>query len=50
MSDSSQQLELANEINACVPAPRLGSEFNAFLFSPIGDDRNGMPLNAAATA
>jgi hypothetical protein len=48
MSDSSQQLELANEINARVRAPRLGSEFNAFLFSPIGDDRNGMPLSVVS--
>jgi hypothetical protein len=45
MPDSSQQLERANEIKTRVPAPRLGSEFNAFLFSPIGDDRNGMPLS-----
>jgi hypothetical protein len=45
MPHSSQQLELANEIKTRVPAPRLGSEFNAFLFSPIDDDRNGMPLS-----
>jgi hypothetical protein len=31
-----------------VPALRLGSEFNAFLFSPIGDDRNGMPLSVVS--
>jgi hypothetical protein len=48
MPDSSQQLELANEIKTRVPAPRLGSEFNAFLFSPIGDDRNGMPLSVVS--
>jgi hypothetical protein len=48
MSDSSQQLELANDIKPRIPAPRLGSEFNAFLFSPIGDDRNGMPLSVVS--
>jgi hypothetical protein len=48
MSDSSQQLELANKMSARVPAPRLDSEFNAFLFSPIGDDRNGMPLSVVS--
>jgi hypothetical protein len=48
MPDSSQQLERANEIKTRVPAPRLGSEFNAFLFSPIGDDRNGMPLSVVS--
>jgi hypothetical protein len=31
-----------------VPAPRLSSEFNAFLFSPLGDDRNGMPLSVVS--
>jgi hypothetical protein len=48
MSDSSQQLEQANEIKARGPTPRLGSEFNAFLFSPIGDDRNGMQLSVVS--
>jgi hypothetical protein len=48
MPDSSQQLELANEIKTRVLAPGLGSEFNAFLFSPIGDDRNGMPLSVVS--
>jgi hypothetical protein len=48
MPDSSQPLEMANEIKNRVPAPRLGSEFNAFLFSPIGDDRNGMPLSVVS--
>ena len=48
MSDSSQQRGLANEMSARVPTPRLDSEFNAFLFSPIGDDRNGMPLSVVS--
>ena len=48
MSDSSQPLELANEIKLRIPAPRLASEFNTFLFSPIGDDRNGMPLSVVS--
>ena len=30
------------------PAPRLGCEFDAFLFSPIGDDRNGLPLSVVS--
>jgi hypothetical protein len=25
--------------------PKLGSEFDAFLFAPVGDDKNGMPLS-----
>jgi hypothetical protein len=25
--------------------PRLGFEFDAFLFAPVGDDKNGMPLS-----
>ena len=45
MTDSSRQLDLANEMKAVARAPRLGSEFNAFLFSPIGEGRNGMPLS-----
>ena len=43
MSDSSLQLDLAIAMKRPTPAPRLGSEFDAFLFSPIGEDRNGMP-------
>ncbi len=31
-----------------LPAPRLGCEFNIFLFSPIGEDRNGMPFNVVS--
>ena len=27
---------------------RLGTEFDAFLFSPIGEDRNGMPLSVVS--
>jgi len=46
MSDfSPQRLQLADQIKARAPASRLGSQFDAFLFSPIGDDRNGMPLS-----
>ena len=30
------------------PGPRLGSEFNAFLFSSIGEDRNGLPLTVVS--
>jgi hypothetical protein len=30
------------------PATRLGSEFNAFLYSAIGEDRNGMPLSVVS--
>jgi hypothetical protein len=48
MSDSSHQFELASEMGTRVPVPRLGSEFNAFLFSAIGDDRNGMPLSVVS--
>src|ERR1700722_10622908 len=48
MTDSSHQLDLANEIKAAARAPRLGSEFNAFLFSPIGEGRNGMPLSVVS--
>ena len=48
MADSSHQLDLANEAKAAARAPRLGSEFNAFLFSPIGEGRNGMPLSVVS--
>ena len=48
MTDSSHQLDLANETKAAARAPRLGSEFNAFLFSPIGEGRNGMPLSVVS--
>jgi len=27
------------------PKSRLGSEFDRFLFSPLGDDRNGLPVS-----
>ncbi len=27
---------------------RLGSEFNDFLFAPVGEDRNGMPLSVVS--
>ena len=30
------------------PTSRLGSEFNVFLFSPIGEDRNGLPLSVVS--
>ena len=48
MTDSSHQLDLANETKTAARAPRLGSEFNAFLFSPIGEGRNGMPLSVVS--
>jgi hypothetical protein len=48
MTDSSRQLDLANEMKAAAPAPRLGPEFNAFLFSAIGEGRNGMPLSVVS--
>lgn len=28
--------------------PPLGSEFNDFLFAPVGEDRNGMPLSVVS--
>src|ERR1700744_5332960 len=28
-----------------VPKSQLGSEFDAFLFAPLGEDRNGVPLS-----
>jgi len=30
------------------PIPALGSEFNAFLFALVGEDRNGMPLSVVS--
>jgi hypothetical protein len=48
MSDASRQLDLTNEVKAPESAPRLGSQFDAFLFSPIGEDRNGMPLSVVS--
>ena len=48
MTDSSRQLDLATEMKAVAHAPRLGSEFNAFLFSTIGEGRNGMPLSVVS--
>jgi hypothetical protein len=38
----------SNPLKAPAAAPRFGSEFDAFLFSPIGDDRNGMPLRVVS--
>jgi hypothetical protein len=38
----------SNLSKAPAAAPRFGPEFNAFLFSPIGDDRNGMPLSVVS--
>jgi hypothetical protein len=38
----------SNLSKAPAAEPRLGPEFNAFLFSPIGDDRNGMPLSVVS--
>jgi hypothetical protein len=32
------------EMSRSVAAAQLGSEFNAFLFAPVGDERNGMTL------
>lgn len=48
MSDASRQLDWTNEVKTPAPGPRLGSEFNAFLFSSIGEDRNGMPLTVVS--
>jgi hypothetical protein len=48
MTDSSRQLDLATEMKAAAHAPRLGSEFNAFLFSTIGEGRNGIPLSVVS--
>jgi len=48
MTDSARQLDTANEMKAAARASRLGSEFNAFLFSPIGEGRNGMPLSVVS--
>jgi hypothetical protein len=38
----------SNPLKGPAAAPRFGSEFDAFLFSPIGDDRNGMPLSVVS--
>jgi len=38
----------SNLSKAPAAAPRFGPEFNAFLFAPIGDDRNGMPLSVVS--
>ena len=48
MCNFSHRLDLANETKAAARAPRPGSEFNAFLFSPIGEGRNGMPLSVVS--
>ena len=48
MTDSSRQLDLATKMEGAGPTPRLGPEFNAFLFSPIGEGRNGMPLSVVS--
>jgi hypothetical protein len=48
MTDSSRQLDPANEMKAAARASRLGSEFNAFLFSPIGEGSNGIPLSVVS--
>jgi hypothetical protein len=32
-------------MNPPASSSRLGSEFDAFLFAPIGEDRNGLPLS-----
>ena len=32
-------------MNPSASNSRLGSEFDAFLFAPIGEDRNGLPLS-----
>jgi hypothetical protein len=48
MSDSSQQFQLESQTGARAAAARLGSEFDAFLFSAIGDDRNGMSLSVVS--
>jgi hypothetical protein len=38
----------SNPLKAPAAVPRFGSEFDAFLFSAIGDDRNGMPLSVVS--
>jgi hypothetical protein len=38
----------SNSSKAPAAVPRFGSEFDAFLFSPIGDERNGMPLSVVS--
>ena len=48
MTDSSRHLDLATKMEGAGPTPRLGPEFNAFLFSPIGEGRNGMPLSVVS--
>jgi hypothetical protein len=48
MSDFFPQLQPANHAKGRAPASRLGSQFDAFLFSPIGDDYNGMPLSVVS--
>jgi hypothetical protein len=35
-------------MTAPAPVSRLGSEFDAFLFALIGEDRNGMPLSVVS--
>ncbi len=35
-------------MTATASTPRLGSEFNDFLFALVGEDRNGMPLSVVS--
>ena len=36
------------EMTRTVSIPGLGTEFDAFLFAPIGEERNGMPLSVVS--
>jgi hypothetical protein len=35
-------------MKSVVPKSRLGSEFDDFLFTPLGEDRNGLPLSVVS--
>src|SRR5271170_7527939 len=35
-------------MNPPASSSRVGSEFDAFLFAPIGEDRNGLPLSVVS--
>jgi hypothetical protein len=40
---------LVVEMTNSSSVPHLASEFDAFLFAPVGEDRNGMPLTVLST-
>jgi len=44
LNSSGGAADSVREMMHSASLPKLGSEFDAFLFAPVGDDRNGMPL------